>query len=319
MLASTLTLEVLFRTEAPFVFNAARRFGLSEADAEDVTQIVFVALQRRLHTLHCTEAVRPWLYAVTRRQAAAVRGLSSRVELDPEIDDTPTPDDTTPTPEEELIRRDRRKRILDLLEHIEPERRTVLIMHVLDDLPMTEVANALGIPLGTAYTRLRMARRDLRVVLQNQKEIRSGIWVRSDSYLTVRETPVNHYGFRPPPISTYERMWRNIVWHLWSTHGSLRAAARGALRIRSSRKFFMPPQYSVWDRPRKDSYPPPPPDWYPVGIPKELANTPKKRQPKYFRELLALRALRARAVTESRTPSAGDRKSASASRRPSRP
>jgi RNA polymerase sigma-70 factor (ECF subfamily) len=51
------------------------------------------------------------------------------------------------------------------LESIEFERRTVLVAFEMDDVPMKTIAEAMGIPLFTAYSRLRLAREDFRVAL----------------------------------------------------------------------------------------------------------------------------------------------------------
>src|SRR5262245_10740747 len=76
--ADLITLELLFRTEMDFVMNTARRCGLSDADAEDVTQQVFIKLQQRLHCLHSPESIRPWLATITRRAARALAGANRR-------------------------------------------------------------------------------------------------------------------------------------------------------------------------------------------------------------------------------------------------
>ena len=46
------------------------------------------------------------------------------------------------------------------LEHIPIERRGVFVMHDIDGIAAPEIAVALEIPLNTAYSRLRLARRD---------------------------------------------------------------------------------------------------------------------------------------------------------------
>ena len=117
--APLISLELLFRTEMDFVMNTARRCGLSDADAEDVTQQVFIALQRRLHTLHAPESVRPWLMTVTRRHARARMGASHRTEegLPDRLGEI---EDDVPLAEELLTKSERRHEMLDLLEEIEP-------------------------------------------------------------------------------------------------------------------------------------------------------------------------------------------------------
>jgi RNA polymerase sigma-70 factor (ECF subfamily) len=51
--------------------------------------------------------------------------------------------------------------LLRALDTIDLERRAVLVLHEWDGEPIPEVARALGIPLNTAYSRLRAAREDL--------------------------------------------------------------------------------------------------------------------------------------------------------------
>ena len=48
--------------------------------------------------------------------------------------------------------------MLEALEHVDLERRGVFILFELDETPMKDIAEALGIPLFTAYSRLRAAR-----------------------------------------------------------------------------------------------------------------------------------------------------------------
>jgi RNA polymerase sigma-70 factor (ECF subfamily) len=52
------------------------------------------------------------------------------------------------------------------LETLELGRRAVFILHALDECPMPEVARALGLPLNTAYSRLRLARADLALAVR---------------------------------------------------------------------------------------------------------------------------------------------------------
>ena len=56
--------------------------------------------------------------------------------------------------------RELRALIATALESIDMVRRGVFILHELDARPMAEIADALGIPLNTAYSRLRVAREE---------------------------------------------------------------------------------------------------------------------------------------------------------------
>ncbi|HEY3253926.1 MAG TPA: sigma-70 family RNA polymerase sigma factor, partial [Polyangiaceae bacterium] len=103
--------------------------------------------------------LRPYLFGIALRVARAHRRKRSRelplgaVEA---RDEKPGPEDALST-----------KQAYDLLqaalERIPPSRRAVLVMHELDQLPVDEIAQTLAIPLFTAYSRLRKARRELAI------------------------------------------------------------------------------------------------------------------------------------------------------------
>ena len=97
-----------------------------------------------------------WLFAfafrvasVTRRRAYRRRETSG----DPDLSENPGP-----LPDEGLVREERRRLILAALQGIALERRAVFVLYELDETPMADIATALGIPVNTAYSRLRAAR-----------------------------------------------------------------------------------------------------------------------------------------------------------------
>lgn len=234
-LAAVLTLELLFRTEVDFVMSTARRCGLSEADAEDVTQQVFMTLQRRLHTLESPESVRPWLWIVTRRRAFACRGKSAHRAEEGATDAIWEIEDEAPAAEELLLRAERRRELWQLLETIEDSRRLVLIMRVLDEATMPEIAMALGIPLSTAYHRLRLARDELMAAAERrQRADERGLHLRAwQSALRVRDPFERVYGQPALTEAARDRRWRRLVEELARQHGSIEAAERGGLRVLS--------------------------------------------------------------------------------------
>jgi RNA polymerase sigma-70 factor (ECF subfamily) len=74
--------------------------------------------------------------------------------------------DLAPVPDQALEKSQARALVLAALQRVPLPRRVVLVMHELDEIPMREVAKALGIPLFTAYSRLRKARRELETILR---------------------------------------------------------------------------------------------------------------------------------------------------------
>ena len=63
------------------------------------------------------------------------------------------------------IEAEKRRRVLDALHRMSFERRAVLIMHDLDGFTAPEMARELDVPLNTVYSRIRLARRELREVM----------------------------------------------------------------------------------------------------------------------------------------------------------
>jgi RNA polymerase sigma-70 factor, ECF subfamily len=153
----------LFETEFEYVWHTLRRLGVRERDLEDVTHDVFLTVHRKLHTFDGTRPRRPWLFAFAYRFASDYRKLArhrERLELAPETRD-PSPSAFDRAAFGETLDVARRA-----LETLALDRRAVFVLHELDECPMPEVAQALGIPLNTAYSRLRLAREDLAAALR---------------------------------------------------------------------------------------------------------------------------------------------------------
>jgi RNA polymerase sigma-70 factor (ECF subfamily) len=252
--AAIITVELLFRTEMEFVMNIARRCGLNDADAEDVTQQVFIELQRRLHSLHAPESIRPWLATLARRKARAHKGAQRRAADEPLPYDFADIEDDVPLPEERLLETERRRELLDLIETIEPSRRIVLVMYVLDELPMAEIAQTLRIPIPTAYNRLRLARHELqdaiaRKGLAEEFNMRSRAWEAIVHLRDPWEPPC--YGRAPITDAVRDRLWREILETLAREHGSLDIAEVDGLRVHC-------PMFRTRARPRPYSRAEPP-------------------------------------------------------------
>jgi RNA polymerase sigma-70 factor (ECF subfamily) len=59
-----------------------------------------------------------------------------------------------------------RELVMRALQALSVDRRAVLVMHDLDGFGMPEITTALSIPLDTGYSRLRLARKDLKEAAQ---------------------------------------------------------------------------------------------------------------------------------------------------------
>lgn len=153
---ATPAFRAVFDAELQYVWNVLRRMGVRAGDLEDLTNEVFVAVHRGLATFDATRPMRPWLFGIAFRVASNHRRQARhRYEV---ADDAAAAVDPADGPEEHLASGQARQLVLDALEALDLDLRGVLVMHDLDGHPVPEVAAALGLPLNTAYSRLRLAR-----------------------------------------------------------------------------------------------------------------------------------------------------------------
>ena len=72
-------------------------------------------------------------------------------------------------PDETIERRQARQLLERALAELDDGKREVFVLHDLDETPIPEVARALAIPEGTAYTRLRAARAELTAAVRRMQ------------------------------------------------------------------------------------------------------------------------------------------------------
>ncbi len=153
-----MTFEEVYNHEFDFVWRTLRRLGVPASDLPDAAQEVFIVVHRRLSEFEGRAKVTTWLFRIAfgvardRRRRAHVR---REVLTSQELDEAPDPrDDATST----LERRDDLALFDAALAGVELEQRAVFTLFELEGLSGQAIAELLEIPLGTAYSRLRLAR-----------------------------------------------------------------------------------------------------------------------------------------------------------------
>ena len=158
---SRLAFPELFRVHAPFVWRVLRRYGVAEADLEDVCQDVFMVVHRRLDEFEGRSHVRTWIYEIARRTALKQRRRTAAREIPlatvrEEADGQVDPD-----------RKLEQKRVLAWLEaalcSLSEEKREAFVLYELEEMTLCQVAEALGCAVNTAHYRVSTAREELRV------------------------------------------------------------------------------------------------------------------------------------------------------------
>ena len=145
-----------------------RHCGVRPADLDDVTSDVVGRAWQSIErgnfqpspNMKPRRALRVWLQGVTWRRAST---FLNRAYLRNEILVEQVPDDRATTEEGEVIARSE----LTLLCGIPLKRRAVLLAHAMG-CSIPEIAEALGIPVATAWSLLRLAKVDLLEILKRR-------------------------------------------------------------------------------------------------------------------------------------------------------
>lgn len=148
--------RVLFQSECSYVFHSLRRLGVQERDLEDVAHEVFLAIHKKLDDYDPARPLRPWIFAFAYRFASDYRKLARhrRERGDDDIEAV----DATASVDERIDAERSRLLVLEALDALDLDKRAVFVMHEIDGVAIPAVAASLGIPVNTAYSRLRLAR-----------------------------------------------------------------------------------------------------------------------------------------------------------------
>jgi RNA polymerase sigma-70 factor (ECF subfamily) len=141
--------------------DATARLILRDPElAQDAVQETLIRAWRSLPGLRDPDRFDHWLHSLVARACIDLirkrRRRVIEVELTP-ITDNPTQDDAV-----RIADRDQLDRVLARLE---PEARAVVVLHFYLDLPLPTVAEMLGIPIGTAKSRLHRSLGAMRAIL----------------------------------------------------------------------------------------------------------------------------------------------------------
>jgi RNA polymerase sigma-70 factor, ECF subfamily len=153
----------VYHASFAFVWRCLRALGVAPATLDDAAQEVFVVVHRRLPEFRGDSSLRTWLYAIVRNVAANQRRGAQRSHTQSELDPAlPSP---APDPCEHAQDQQAADFVQRFVATLDDKKRDLFVLAQLEQLSMPEVAQTLGIPLNTAYTRLRSVRSEFRRAL----------------------------------------------------------------------------------------------------------------------------------------------------------
>jgi RNA polymerase sigma-70 factor (ECF subfamily) len=152
-----------------FVWKCARAFGSKADEIDDVVQDVFLVVQRRYADLKEERLARSWIYSITRRVVSSQR--RRRRERDsraaPDVDSLTSPEQSPLAAAEQQLE----LRVLStLLDGLDERKRAVFVLSEILEMSGREIAETIGVPMNTVYSRLRAAREEFDAAAQRHRK-----------------------------------------------------------------------------------------------------------------------------------------------------
>jgi len=154
--------EEVYKASSSFVYNVALRITRNCADAEEVTQDVFMKIYHSLKDFHFRSTFKTWVYRITVNESInhyrkSARQEKNRVDYDGAIETLPGGYATA----EGAIKNDNEARLNALLGDLSTEHKTCIVLREIQGLSYQEIASAINVPINTVRSRLKRARQAL--------------------------------------------------------------------------------------------------------------------------------------------------------------
>lgn len=170
--SNQLTAAAVYEQHADFVWRTLQHLGVRSSELEDLAQEVFVTVHRRIASFEGRSKLTTWLFGVCLRLVQRHRRRAYfRLEF---LHAEPPERIDASTPEQRYAGEESRVLLQRLLEKLSPERRATFVLFELEGASCEEIAELTAVPIGTVYSRLHLARKQ--VALAAERLRRSGEW-----------------------------------------------------------------------------------------------------------------------------------------------
>jgi RNA polymerase sigma-70 factor (ECF subfamily) len=152
-------------------YQGLYRFAMSmcrrEATAQDLVQQTFLHWAKKGHTLRDASKVKTWLFTTIYREWLGIARREKKyeeVEFEPDQHGATQHQDDGENPRVDSIT------LQSALEELEPNYRAPLVLFYLKELSYRDIAETLGVPIGTVMSRLSRAKDSLRTILRRLED-----------------------------------------------------------------------------------------------------------------------------------------------------
>jgi RNA polymerase sigma factor (sigma-70 family) len=153
--------ENLFSEYKNYVYRTALMLTKSRSLADDITQETFIRILTKYHTYDQTRPIKPWIYTITINVTRSIMRKQKWIDaLSPFSQQVE--DDHINSIEYTFMKNEEVRELWEAVKQLTLKSREILILHFYLGLTLKESASVLGIPVGTAKSRLHTALKQLR-------------------------------------------------------------------------------------------------------------------------------------------------------------
>ena len=158
------------------VYNLCLRMSANTDDALDLSQEAFIRAWRSLGQYQFEASFSTWLFRLTsnicidflrRKKRRQETSLTESYDDSDEGAELSVPD-MQPSPEQQAMTNETKIELARVMERLSPEHREILQLRVIENLQYEQIADILGVRVGTVKSRLARARLSLRKILEDR-------------------------------------------------------------------------------------------------------------------------------------------------------
>ncbi|MBK8475293.1 MAG: RNA polymerase sigma factor [Opitutaceae bacterium] len=161
--------DVLLRERQLPLFAYVVELTRDREAARDIVQETFAGAVRHIETLRDEARFASWLFGIAHQKCVQHFRRSRRHDerfAAPEALPEDHVDVAAEDPRDRLLREEHAGEFFALLEKLPPDQRSALLLHVLEEFSLEEIASITAVPTGTVKSRLYHARRALRLLVE---------------------------------------------------------------------------------------------------------------------------------------------------------
>lgn len=150
----------LFRRHARFVANFLWKLGIGAQEIDDLVQEVFVVAHKRGGFVEREARPTTWLAEIAVRVASTKRRSLGRAPRQVDLDDAAKVPEVSPGPADIAEATQGLERVQRALDALDLNHRAVFVLYELEGESCEQIAESLGVPVGTVFSRLHTARKN---------------------------------------------------------------------------------------------------------------------------------------------------------------